>query len=97
RARRRGRNRARSRERPQAARGALRLGRPVALVSVRHRSSPRGAGRMISALVVDDEAPARSELRYLLSQHPDVEVVGEAGSAADADPLLRAGGYDVVF
>jgi two-component system, LytTR family, response regulator LytT len=52
---------------------------------------------MISALVVDDEAPARSELRYLLSQHPDVEVVGEAGTAADADRLLRGGGYDVVF
>ncbi|HST18466.1 MAG TPA: LytTR family DNA-binding domain-containing protein [Gaiellaceae bacterium] len=52
---------------------------------------------MIAATIVDDEAPARSELRYLLSQHPDVEVVGEAGSAADADGLLRAGGYDVVF
>ena len=52
---------------------------------------------MIAATVVDDEAPARSELRYLLSQHKDVEVVGEAASADDADPLLRAGGYDVVF
>jgi two-component system response regulator LytT len=52
---------------------------------------------MISAVVVDDEAPSRSELQYLLSQHPDVEVVGEAASAADADVLLRDGGYDVVF
>ena len=52
---------------------------------------------MIAAAVVDDEAPARSELRYLLARHADVEVVGEAGSADDADALLRAGGYDVVF
>jgi len=52
---------------------------------------------VIAAAVVDDEAPARSELRYLLSQHEDVEVVGEAASADEADGLLRAGGYDVVF
>jgi two-component system, LytTR family, response regulator LytT len=52
---------------------------------------------MIAAVVVDDEAPARSELRYLLSQHPDVGVVGEAANAADADTLLRAGGYHVAF
>ena len=52
---------------------------------------------MIAAAIVDDEAPARSEFRYLLSEHADVEVVGEAASADDADALLRAGGYDVVF
>jgi two-component system, LytTR family, response regulator LytT len=52
---------------------------------------------VIAAAVVDDEAPARSELRYLLSRHVDVEVVGEAASADEADALLRAGGYDVVF
>ena len=39
---------------------------------------------MIRALLVDDEAPARSELRYLLAAHADVEVVGEAASAAEA-------------
>jgi two-component system, LytTR family, response regulator LytT len=52
---------------------------------------------MIDALIVDDEAPARSELRYLLDAHDDIRVVGEAGTAAGADELLRAGGYDVVF
>ena len=39
---------------------------------------------MIRALVVDDEAPARSELRYLLAAHDDVRVVGEAASTAEA-------------
>ncbi len=52
---------------------------------------------MIAAAIVDDEAPARSELRYLLAAHDDIHVVGEAANAVDADDLVRAGGYDVVF
>ncbi len=52
---------------------------------------------MIRALLVDDEAPARSELRYLLAEHPEVEVVGEAASAAEAFELAGAIPYDVVF
>jgi DNA-binding LytR/AlgR family response regulator len=45
---------------------------------------------------VDDEAPARSELRYLLAEHY-VEVVGEAASASEAVQLAREVRYDVVF
>ena len=52
---------------------------------------------MIRALLVDDEAPARSELRYLLATHPEVEVVGEAASATEALKLAAAVPYDVVF
>jgi two-component system, LytTR family, response regulator LytT len=52
---------------------------------------------LIRALLVDDEAPARSELRYLLAAHPEVEVVGEAASAAEALKLAAAVPYDVVF
>jgi two-component system, LytTR family, response regulator len=52
---------------------------------------------VIGVAIVDDEAPARSELRYLLGAHDDLRVVGEAASAADADELIRGGGYDVVF
>lgn len=51
----------------------------------------------LKALVVDDEAPARSELRYLLSEAGGVEVVGEASSASEALQLIRALPYDVVF
>jgi two-component system response regulator LytT len=51
----------------------------------------------LKALVVDDEAPARSELRYLLAEAGGVEVVGEASSAAEALQLIRALPYDVVF
>jgi len=38
----------------------------------------------LKALVCDDEAPARSELRFMLSEAGDVEVVGEASSAGEA-------------
>jgi DNA-binding LytR/AlgR family response regulator len=51
----------------------------------------------IRALLVDDEAPARSELRYLLAAHPRIEVVGEAASATEALELARELRYDVVF
>ena len=46
------------------------------------------------ALIVDDEAPARSELRYLLDGLP-VEIVGEADNAVTALALARDA--DVVF
>jgi DNA-binding LytR/AlgR family response regulator len=54
-------------------------------------------GPPIKALIVDDEAPARSELRYLLEQAGGAEVVGEAGSANEARQLIAAIEYDVVF
>jgi two-component system, LytTR family, response regulator LytT len=52
---------------------------------------------VIRALIVDDEAPARSELRFLLSAHPEVSVVGEAAGAAEALELARDLAYDVIF
>ncbi|HEY2327899.1 MAG TPA: LytTR family DNA-binding domain-containing protein [Gaiellaceae bacterium] len=52
---------------------------------------------MIKALVADDEAPARDELRYLLAAHRDIEVVGEAANAAEAITFARERRPDVVF
>ena len=52
---------------------------------------------MLKALVVDDEAPARSELRYLLDETGGVEVVGEASNATEALQLIKAIPYDIVF
>jgi len=48
-------------------------------------------------LIVDDEAPARAELRYLLSQFEHVQVVGEATNAEEALTLLRSLTYDLVL
>ncbi|EGO64465.1 LytR/AlgR family response regulator transcription factor [Acetonema longum] len=36
------------------------------------------------ALIVDDELPARDELRFLLSPYADIEIVGEADSSVAA-------------
>ncbi len=43
----------------------------------------------VSALVVDDEAPAREELCYLLSQTADIEVIGQADNGVAALGLLE--------
>jgi two-component system response regulator LytT len=52
---------------------------------------------VIRAMVVDDEAPARAELRYLLDAHDDVEVVAEATSVRESLALFEAHTPDVVF
>ena len=52
---------------------------------------------MMSALVVDDEAPARQDLGYLLKRSPRIGEVREAEDTATAMALLRASPADVVF
>lgn len=52
---------------------------------------------MPSALLIDDEPPACAALRTLLRDHPDVTVVGEAGTIAEARAALARPGYDLVF
>ncbi|MEU4361913.1 LytTR family DNA-binding domain-containing protein [Promicromonospora sp. NPDC023987] len=49
------------------------------------------------ALIVDDEAPARTELRYLLEELGQVQVVGEAANGEEALLLLRSLPYDLVL
>lgn len=50
----------------------------------------------IRALIVDDEAPARDELLYLLQEHPDVQAT-QADSAEAALSAIAQGGVDLVF
>ncbi len=51
----------------------------------------------ISALIVDDEQPARDELAYLLKQVPDVEIIGQGKNGVEAVSLVRELGPDLVF
>lgn len=51
----------------------------------------------IRCIIVDDEQPARDELRYLLSSYPDIEITGEADSAGKAISLIRQILPDLVF
>lgn len=48
-------------------------------------------------LIVDDEPPARARLRHLLAAHADVQVVGEAGDAAQALALCAEGAPDALL
>ena len=43
---------------------------------------------MIKALIVDDDASNRDYLRSLLAVHPEVTVIGEAGTISHAHELL---------
>lgn len=48
-------------------------------------------------LIVDDESPARDELRFLLEGIDGVVVVGEATTAEEAQVLLTSLAYDLVL
>ncbi|MDR0499903.1 MAG: LytTR family DNA-binding domain-containing protein [Coriobacteriales bacterium] len=52
---------------------------------------------MIRAIIVDDEAPARSELRYLLDETGQVEITAEATNVREAIERLKDRGADVMF
>lgn len=52
---------------------------------------------LLKVLIVDDEAPARSEMRFLLDKIKDIEVLGEAITASEALKLLKEVKYDIVF
>ncbi len=51
----------------------------------------------VSALIVDDEKPARDELAYLLKDFPDVAVVGQGKNGVEALSLIRELNPDLVF
>ncbi|GAB7022141.1 LytR/AlgR family response regulator transcription factor [Salidesulfovibrio brasiliensis] len=51
----------------------------------------------IRTILVDDEPPAQDELRYLLSAHDDIEIVGTADSATDAVEAIHELRPDLVF
>ena len=51
----------------------------------------------LTAIIVDDEALARRELRYLLERVGDVEVVAEACNGIEAVQTIRSQTPDVVF
>lgn len=52
---------------------------------------------MLKVFIVDDETPAREELRYLLQQFADVQIVGEAASGEEALEIVPDAEPDAVF
>lgn len=51
----------------------------------------------IRTFIVDDEAPARRELRFLLEKLPECQIVGEAASGEEAIEALSNLEVDVLF
>ena len=51
----------------------------------------------LRTVLVDDEAIARRELRRLLGEHPEVEIVGEAGDVPAAVQLIEKIDPDLIF
>jgi two-component system, LytTR family, response regulator len=49
------------------------------------------------AVIVDDERHARRELSYLLQSHPEIEVVGEAGSVKEGAKVVENLHPDLLF
>lgn len=52
----------------------------------------------LKALIVDDEYPARQELRFMLENYSDsIQIVGEAANAHEAWELISALEYSILF
>jgi two-component system LytT family response regulator len=51
----------------------------------------------ITAILVDDEPLARSNLLFLLRRHPAIEIAAECGSGVDAPAVIRSAKPDLLF
>lgn len=51
----------------------------------------------IRVMVIDDEEPSRSELRYLLEQFGDIEIIGEFASGEEAGRAVATLNPQVIF
>jgi len=49
------------------------------------------------AVIVDDERLARKELRRLLDEHPEIEIIGECSNGIEAIEFINANKPDLVF
>jgi DNA-binding LytR/AlgR family response regulator len=52
---------------------------------------------MIRCIIVDDEKPAREEIKFLLSRQPIFQLVGEGENGVDAINLMNNESPDVIF
>src|ERR1700674_2452801 len=60
-------------------------------------SAGKRAQRMMRAVIVDDEEPARAKLRRWLASEPDIEIAGEFADGLSAAHSIMTGSPDVVF
>ncbi|MDD3736862.1 MAG: LytTR family transcriptional regulator DNA-binding domain-containing protein [Bacteroidales bacterium] len=53
--------------------------------------------KKIRTLIIEDEAPARELIRFMLSDHPDIEVVGECGDGFCGAREIKEKHPDLIF
>ena len=56
-----------------------------------------GAGTTVRVMLVEDHTAFRQVLTFLLSDDPELEVVAQAGSVAEAREALEGGGLDEIL
>lgn len=59
--------------------------------------NPAAKGGKIRVVIVDDEQPARRQMRERLAAHPQIVIVGEADRAKPAAELIKTAKPDAVF
>ena len=52
---------------------------------------------MYKAVIIDDERLARTELKNLLQEHKEIEIVGEAANAKEALSIIDDLSPDLIF
>jgi two-component system LytT family response regulator len=62
-----------------------------------HMASEKQLATPIRAVLVDDEPLIRKRFRQMLSHHPEIVIVGEAASAAEAAVLFSKTEFDLAF
>lgn len=53
--------------------------------------------KKIRALIIEDEAPARELIRFMLSDHPEIEIAGECGDGFCGAREIKEKRPDLVF
>jgi two-component system LytT family response regulator len=53
--------------------------------------------KKIRALIIEDESPARDLLRYMLKDHPEIEVIGECGDGFCGAKEIKDKRPDLIF
>jgi two-component system LytT family response regulator len=71
--------------------------RPKERTTERSTKTPTQTPAKIRTLIVDDEPLARSNLSVLLRRDPQIEIVSECGSGAEALAEIRGAKPDLVF
>jgi DNA-binding LytR/AlgR family response regulator len=61
-----------------------------------HEAQTKTRERKIRAVIVEDEAPARSRIIRFLKSHADVEVIGEAATGYEAIALIERAGPNLL-